>query len=121
NSILFLLVILGFAELANAQAVTLPTVNLGFKNAENPQDVVDTIKIILMLTVLTLAPAILIMMTSFTRIIVVLSFLRQAVGTQQMPPNQMLVGLSLFLTFFVMQPHFSEINEKALQPFMAGK
>ncbi len=121
NVLLLIFVLLGVSEVASAQAITLPSVNLGFKNAENPQDVVNTIKIVLMLTVLTLAPAILILMTSFTRIIVVLSFLRQAVGTQQMPPNQMLVGLSLFLTFFIMQPHFSEINEKAFQPFMAGK
>jgi flagellar biosynthetic protein FliP len=109
-----------FAGPAFAQAVALPTVNLGFKGTDNPQEVVNTIKIVLMLTVLTLAPAILIMMTSFTRIIVVLSFLRQAVGTQQMPPNQLLVGLSLFLTFFIMQPHFKEINEKAMQPYMNG-
>ena len=121
NLLLFLLVAFGISEVAHAQAVSLPTLNLGFKNADSPQDVVGTIKIVLMLTVLTLAPAILIMMTSFTRIIVVLSFLRQALGTQQMPPNQMLVGLSLFLTFFIMQPHFTEINDKALQPFMAGK
>lgn len=115
------LILLLFSQVAEAQSMSLPTVNLGFKNTESPEDVVNTIKIILMLTVLTLAPAILIMMTSFTRIIVVLSFLRQAIGTQQMPPNQMLIGLSLFLTFFIMQPHFSEINEKALQPFLAGK
>lgn len=114
-------VIFLFAGDLFAQAMTLPSVNIGFKGAENPDDVVNTIKIVLMLTVLTLAPAILIMMTSFTRIIVVLSFLRQAVGTQQMPPNQMLIGLSLFLTFFIMQPHFSEINQKALQPYMNGK
>ncbi len=112
--------VLLFAGPVLAQAVALPSVNLGFKGTDNPQEVVNTIKIVLMLTVLTLAPAILIMMTSFTRIIVVLSFLRQAVGTQQMPPNQLLVGLSLFLTFFIMQPHFKDINEKALQPYMAG-
>src|SRR3989344_6145383 len=84
---------------AHAQ-VTLPQVNLGFKSTDNPQEVVSAIKIIMLLTVLTLAPAILIMMTAFTRIIIVLSFMRQALGTQQMPPNQLLVGLALFLTFF---------------------
>jgi flagellar biosynthetic protein FliP len=61
------------------------------------------------------------MMTGFTRIIIVLSFIRQAIGTQQMPPNQLLIGLALFLTFFVMQPHFSELNAKAVQPFLDGK
>lgn len=101
--------------------MTLPNVQLGFKTTDNPNEVVNAIKIILVLTVLTLAPAILIMMTSFTRIIIVLSFLRQALGVQQMPPNQLLVGLSLFLTFFIMGPAFKDINEKGLQPYIAGK
>ena len=105
---------------AQAAGLTLPTVNLGFKSTDNPNEVVNTVKIVLMMTVLSLAPAILIMMTSFTRIIVVLSFLRQALGTQQMPPNQLLVGLALFLTFFIMGPAFEEINTKALRPYLAG-
>lgn len=101
-------------------SVTLPTVNLGFKSTQNPTEIVSTIKLIIMMTVLTLAPAILIMMTGFTRILIVLSFLRQAMGVQQMPPNQLLVGLSLFLTFFVMQPAFKEINDKAVTPYVNG-
>jgi flagellar biosynthetic protein FliP len=101
--------------------VTLPTMNLGFKTTDNPQEIVSSIRLVLILTVLTLAPAILIMMTGFTRIIIVLSFLRQALGVQQMPPNQLLVGLALFLTFFVMGPAFTEINTNGVQPFMAGK
>lgn len=101
--------------------VTLPSVNLGFKTVDNPNEVVNAIKLILILTVLTLAPAILIMMTSFTRIIIVFSFLRQALGVQQMPPNQLLVGLALFLTFFVMGPHLTEMNTKGVQPYIAGK
>lgn len=112
--------VLACAGTAHAQGVTLPTVNLGFKSTDNPNEVVNTIKIILMLTVLTLAPAILIMMTSFTRLIVVLSFLRQALGTMQMPPNQVLVGLALFLTFFIMGPAFQEINTNAVRPYLAG-
>lgn len=100
--------------------VTLPSVNLGFKTTENPNEVVNAVKIILVMTVLTLAPAILIMMTSFTRIIIVLSFLRQAMGVQQMPPNQLLVGLALFLTFFIMGPSFTEMNTKGIQPYMKG-
>ncbi|MFN3455648.1 MAG: flagellar type III secretion system pore protein FliP [Pseudobdellovibrio sp.] len=107
------------ASLAHAQ-VTLPTVNLGFKTTQNPTEVVNTIKLVLVMTVLTLAPAILIMMTGFTRILIVLSFLRQAMGVQQLPPNQLLVGLSLFITFFVMSPAITEINQKALQPYMTG-
>jgi flagellar biosynthetic protein FliP len=98
--------------------VTLPSLSLGLKSTNNPQEVVSAVKIILMLTVLTLAPAILIMMTSFTRIIIVLSFVRQALGTQQMPPNQLLVGLALFLTFFIMSPFFNKINQEALQPYL---
>ncbi len=105
---------------AQSPGMTLPSVNLGFKTAENPNEVVNSIKIVLMLTVLTLAPAVLIMMTGFTRIIVVLSFLRQALGTAQMPPNQLLVGLAMFLTFFVMRPAFEEINTNALRPYLAG-
>lgn len=109
------------ANLAHAQGVTLPNIQLGFKSTQNPTEVVNTIKIIMILTVLTLAPAILIMMTSFTRLIVVFSFLRQAIGTQQMPPNQLLVGLSLFLTLFIMAPALNDINDKALKPYLDGK
>jgi flagellar biosynthetic protein FliP len=102
---------------AHAQ-VTLPSVNLGFKSTNNPQEIVSAIKILMVLTVLTLAPAILIMMTAFTRIIIVLSFVRQALGTQNMPPNQLLVGLALFLTMFIMAPAFNKVNTEALQPFL---
>ena len=104
-----------------AQGISLPNIQIGMQSVDKPQDIVSSIKILLLLTILTLAPAILIMMTGFTRIIIVLSFIRQAIGTQQMPPNQLMVGLALFLTFFVMQPHFSELNEKSVQPFLAGK
>jgi flagellar biosynthetic protein FliP len=108
-----------FLAASRAQAqIALPTVSLGLKSTNNPQEVVSTIKIIMMLTVLTLAPAILIMMTAFTRIIIVLSFVRQALGTQQMPPNQLLVGLALFLTMFIMAPFFNKINVDALQPYL---
>ena len=77
-------------------------------------------QIIILLTVLSLAPAILIMMTSFTRIIIVLSLLRQALGTQQLPPNQVLIGLSMFMTFLVMGPTWQRVNDEALQPYMDG-
>lgn len=113
----FTVLMVGHQALAQ---VTLPSVNLGFKTTDNPNEVVNAVKIILVMTVLTLAPAILIMMTSFTRIIVVLSFLRQAMGVQQMPPNQLLVGLALFLTFFIMGPAFTEMNTKGIQPYMQG-
>lgn len=99
-------------------SITQNGINIG--TAQNPKDVASSIQILLLLTILTLAPSILIMMTCFTRIIVVLSFLRSALGTQQMPPNQVLIGLALFLTFFVMAPVGAELNEKAYQPFSNG-
>lgn len=111
---------LAIAQVKNVGGVTLPTVSLGFTSTQKPDEVVNVIKIIMMLTILTLAPAILIMMTCFTRIVVVLAFLRQALGTQQMPPNQLLIGLSLFLTFFIMSPFLNDINNKALQPYLKG-
>jgi flagellar biosynthetic protein FliP len=101
--------------------LTLPSLSLSFANNEKPADVVAVIRIIMMLTVLSLAPAILIMMTSFTRIVVVLSFLRQALGTQQMPPNQIIVGLALFLSFFIMAPTFKQVNSEAIEPYMSEK
>jgi len=113
-----------FAFSANAQdaaGLSLPSVNLNFANSQKPQDLVAVLRIVFILTILTLAPSILIMMTSFTRIVVVMSFLRQALGTQQMPPNQLLVGLSLFLSFFVMAPTWNQISAKAIEPFMAEK
>lgn len=78
-------------------------------------------QILLLLTVLSLAPAILIMLTSFTRVVVVLSFLRSALSTQQMPPNQVLIGLALFLTVFIMAPVWQNVNQHALQPYLAGE
>ncbi len=80
----------------------------------------SAMQIVILLTILSLAPAILIMMTSFTRIIIVLSLLRQALGTQQLPPNQVLIGLSLFMTFLVMGPTWQRVNDEALQPYMNG-
>lgn len=117
--LLFLFV--AFAAVPAFSQVTLPQVSFGMKEVDNPKEVVSAIKIILMLTVLTLAPAILILMTSFSRLIIVFSILRQALGAQQMPPNQMLVGLSLFLTFFIMGPAFKEMNTKGIQPYLAGQ
>lgn len=86
-----------------------------FSNSD-AANVSTSVRLLLLLTVLSLAPSILILMTCFTRIIIVLSFVRTSLATQQMPPNQVLIGLALFLTFFIMAPTFSEINEKALTP-----
>jgi flagellar biosynthetic protein FliP len=101
--------------------VPIPSVHFGFTPAKTPQEVAMSLQILLLLTVLSLAPAILIMMTCFTRIIVVLSFLRQGLATQQTPPNQVLFGLALFLTFFIMKPTFQQINHQALQPYLNGQ
>lgn len=85
-------------------------------NASDAENVSTSIQLLLLLTVLSIAPGILILMTCFTRIVIVLSFVRTSLGTQQMPPNQVLLGLALFITFFVMAPTFSEVNKEALQP-----
>lgn len=90
----------------------------GVELATQPEQISTTLLVLFLLTILSLAPAILVMTTSFTRTIVVLGFLRQAMATQQSPPNQVLVGLALFLTFFVMMPTYMEVNETALQPYM---
>jgi flagellar biosynthetic protein FliP len=103
-----------------APLVPVPNINIGVEAANNPRDVALSLQVLFVLTVLSLAPSILIMMTSFTRIIVVLSFLRSALATQQMPPNQVLVGLALFLTFFTMSPYWDQVNQNALQPYIAG-
>jgi flagellar biosynthetic protein FliP len=103
-----------------APLIPIPNINIGVEQANNPQDTALSLQVLLTLTVLSLAPSILVMMTSFTRIIVVLSFLRSAMGTQQMPPNQIIVGLALFLTFFTMSPYFDQVNKGALQPMLAG-
>jgi flagellar biosynthetic protein FliP len=97
----------------------IPGISLSVGNSSAPGDVGVTLQIIFLITVLALAPSILIMTTSFVRIIIVFSFLRRAIGTQTLPPDQLLVGLALFLTFFVMMPVYTEINEKALQPYLA--
>jgi len=101
-----------------AEAVSLPSIQLGMDDVEDPEKVSSALQILFLLTILTLAPSILILTTSFARIIIVLSFLRQAMGTQQTPPTQILIGLGLFLTLFVMGPTWTEINDKALQPFL---
>lgn len=98
-----------------------PAVDLRLTSPETPQDVIGMLNIFVLLTVLSLAPAILVLMTSFTRSVIVLSFTRNALATQQVPPNQVIIGLSLFLTLFIMAPVFTQINEQALQPYLAGE
>jgi len=96
----------------------LPKVTVGLDQASTPQEVSSGLQILIILTILSIAPALLIMLTSFTRIVIVLSFTRSALGAQQVPPNSVLLGLALFLTFFTMAPTWSRINHEALQPYM---
>lgn len=105
-----------------AAPIQIPEINLQIGGAtDDTNNLSAVIQLIIILTVLTLAPAIVILLTSFTRIIVVLAFLRSSLATQQMPPNQVLIGLALFLTFFIMAPTLQEVNHNALQPFLEGK
>lgn len=101
--------------------VVVPKIDIGVGKAESPEEVSSSLQILLILTVLSLAPALLIMVTSFTRIIIVLSFTRSALGSPQVPPNSVLIGLALFLTFFTMAPIWNQINQNALQPYMAHR
>ncbi|MCF7886417.1 MAG: flagellar type III secretion system pore protein FliP [Candidatus Marinimicrobia bacterium] len=117
SKIIILLILIVLPVLIQAQS-PLPKVTLGLEETENPEDFVLSIKIVLLLTILTLAPSILIMMTSFTRLIIVFHFLRTALATQTVPSNQILVGLTLFITFFIMKPVINDINEDAIQPYL---
>ena len=107
------------AGLAVAEPLALPTISVGMGKVAKPGDMAVVLQIFFLMTILSLAPGILIMTTSFTRIVVVLSFLRTAMGTQQAPSNQIVIGLSLFLTFFVMSPVWQQVNSQALQPYKA--
>jgi flagellar biosynthetic protein FliP len=108
---------------AGQGAPTVPTFELGAElvNGNNPQAVSGGLQILLLVTILSLAPALLVLVTGFTRIVIVLSFVRNALSLPQVPPNQVIVGLSLFLTFFVMAPTWNQVNQEALQPYMAGE
>jgi len=119
--IITLILLVAAGGMLHAANVTVPKIALSVNPAENPKDVAATLQIVLLLTILTLAPAILMLMTSFTRIVIVLSFLRQALGSQQIPPNQILIGLALFMTFFLMRPVGTEIYDKAWKPYSENK
>jgi len=122
HRLLFLILLLSAASLiapVDAAAQTpVPRFSVGLEESADPQDFVLSMKIVFLLTILTLSPSILIMMTSFTRVIIVFQFLRNALGTMQIPSGQILIGLALFVTFFIMRPVIDEINESALQPYL---
>ena len=98
-------------------AVTFPVIKIGLENAQSPEQFSTILQILILLTVLSVAPALLLMLTSFTRLVVVFSILRHAIGTQQTPPNQVLISLALFLTMFIMAPTFQSVYEEALVPY----
>ncbi len=106
-----------------AQPLQVPQIDLqiGGEGEDDPESLVGFLQLLLVMALLTLAPAFVVLMTSFTRIVIVLSFTRNAMATQQIPPNQVLVGLALFLAFFVMQPTINIINDTAVQPYLEGE
>lgn len=116
--VLGLVFLTGFAF---SQNIAIPKVSLDMGSGKGPEDVSSSLQILALLTVLSLAPAIVMLTTAFTRIVIVLGMLRQAIGTPSIPPNQVLIGLSMFLTFFVMGPTYQKVNTTALQPYIAKK
>ena len=119
----FFLICAGMLLTANSvdAAPIIPNINVEVGTAENPEQVASTLQIIAVLTLATLAPGILMMTTSFVRIVVIIGFLRNALSTQNVPPNQVIVSLALFLTFYIMAPYWSQANDNGLQPYLAGQ
>ncbi|WP_196594888.1 flagellar type III secretion system pore protein FliP [Pectinatus sottacetonis] len=103
-----------------AAPVPSPSINIGIGTSNNPHDMAITLQIMALLTILSIAPAILVMTTAFIRIVVVLSFLRNALSIQNVPPTQVIIGLALFLTFYIMSPYWSQANQNGIQPYLAG-
>jgi flagellar biosynthesis protein FliP len=116
--IIFLINIIPLFPQENAVRIPIPKINFTVTEATNPKDVALSLQILFLLSILTLAPSIIILMTSFLRIAIVFDFLKKALSLQQMPPNQVIFGLSLFLTLFIMWPTFEKINTDAVQPFV---
>lgn len=118
---LLVVVLMGFAIMAGSVwgQTPAPLISIGLDQESDQGQVAVVMQLFLLMTVLSLAPSILIMLTSFTRIAIVFSLLRQAMGTNQLPPNQVVIGLSLFLTFYVMAPVWQQVNQDALQPLIA--
>ena len=109
-----------FAQNTNVQ-MPIPKVTFNITEAKAPKDVALSLQVLFLITILSLAPAIAMMMTSFTRVVIVLDFVRRALSLQQMPPTQVIVGLAIFLTGFIMAPTLKDVNENALQPYINGK
>lgn len=117
--ILMFVFVLSSVSYAEGPDMSLFGKDVKITDNEDPENFVFSLQLLFLLTVLTLAPSILVMMTSFTRVLIVLSFIRNAIGTQQTPPNQVVIGLAIFLTFFIMAPVATQINTEAIQPYLA--
>ncbi len=104
-----------------ADSVAIPTVNLSLSTPQSPEQLVNSLNVIIVLTLLVLAPSLILLMTSFVRILVVFSFLRTALGTQQQPPNQLLVSMALILTFFIMEPVATKAYNEGIKPYKENK
>jgi flagellar biosynthetic protein FliP len=115
------LLALGLAGCTGSDQFAAPGVTLSVDPAGEPRQVSSGVQLLVLLTVLSLAPSILILATSFTRIVIVLSLLRNAIGTPQIPPNQVMIGLALLLTFFIMAPVYTKIDQGAVKPYLAGE
>lgn len=118
---LFIIILFGAAYDPIHAAPVIPGIQIDVGGSNEPGDVANTLTLIMLITVLSIAPSLLVLMTSFTRIVIVLGFVRTSLATQQMPPNQVIIGLALFLTLFVMAPTLGEINQTALQPYLQGE
>jgi flagellar biosynthetic protein FliP len=118
---IYFLLFFAFSGALWGQDAPLPKFTLGLEKAESVDDIAVTLEIVALMTILTLAPSIVIMMTSFTRIIIILNIVKRALGLTNAPPNQMINGLAIFLTFFIMAPTFTAINDNALQPYLEKK
>jgi len=116
--ILFLLVLTSFL---GAEAVTIPTMNFNLASPDTPEQLVSSLNVLVVLTLLFLAPSMVLVMTTFTRFVIVFGFLRQALGTQQVPPTQLLVMLAMILTFFVMEPVGQKAYDQGIKPYIEEK
>jgi len=114
-------VFLALASILGAEAVTIPTMNFALSSPDTPQQLVSSLNVLVVLTLLFLAPSMVLVMTTFTRFVIVFGFLRQALGTQQVPPTQLLVMLAMILTFFVMEPIGKEAYEVGVKPYIEEK
>ncbi len=116
-----LIILLLAVSVFGASTINIPTVNLSLSAPSSPAQLVDSLNVLVVLTVLVLAPGIIMSMTSFIRLVVVFSFLRQALGTQQMPPSQLMVSLAMILTFFIMQPVGEKAYNTGIEPYIQKK